>query len=122
MFYVYLMHTTKGFIKIGQTAQTVEKRRRDIMRDAKKHPTAYNDGDYRILASIACDGDDIVARNIESSTQERMRTIHADTLIAWEGSHDYQKILQDVDDITLIDWFTEAVKVAKFLRMFLLQG
>lgn len=122
MFYVYLMRTSEGFIKIGQTAQTVEKRRRDIMRDAKKHPTAYNGGDYRILAGIACDGDDIVARFIESATQDRMRNVYADTLMAWEGSHDYQKILQDVDDLTLIEWFTEAVKVAEFLRAIILQG
>lgn len=121
MFFVYLMRTSKGFIKIGQTAQTVEKRRRDIMRDAKKHPTAYNGGDYRILAGIACEGDDIAARFIESATQDRMRSIHADTLIAWEGSHDYQKILQAVDDITLIEWFAEAVKTAEFLKT-ILQG
>lgn len=122
MFYIYLMRTTEGFIKIGQTAQTVEKRRRDIMRDAKKHPTAYNGGDYRILAGIACEGDDIAARFMESATQDRMRTIHANTLIAWEGSHDYQKILQDINDITLINWFTESVKVVEFLKAIILQG
>lgn len=106
--YCYLMGIYNGdklvSVKIGETADSVYRRRSNLQYNAGKNPTVYNSGKYRVLAYATITNN---SKKMEKGVQKFVElTYHMEK---FSGAKDHFKPLRVRKTETFIDRFYKGV-------------